>query len=123
VTRYSFDGDANYVSGNGNDGTTAGSPVYVTGQIGQAIDLDGSDDVLGSNDYTEAEAFYVGRNFVAIAAGEDHNLAIRRYVCQYVLAGDLNDDCKVDFYDFAKMAENWLIDCDQTPENPACIPK
>ena len=60
MTRYSFDGDANDVSGNGNDGTKAGNPVYVTGQIGQAIDLDGSDDVLGSNDYTQAEGLYVG---------------------------------------------------------------
>jgi hypothetical protein len=38
-------------------------------------------------------------------------------------SGDLNDDCKVDFYDFAEMAANWLIDCDLTPENPACAPK
>jgi hypothetical protein len=38
-------------------------------------------------------------------------------------AGDLNDDCKVDFYDFATMTTDWLIDCDLTPENPACVPK
>ncbi len=44
-------------------------------------------------------------------------------VCQYVLVGDLNDDCKVDFYDFAMMAENWLIDCCLDPNNPACVPK
>ncbi|MCK4827061.1 hypothetical protein KA005_65610 [bacterium] len=43
--------------------------------------------------------------------------------CQYALAGDLNDDCKVDFLDFALMAMNWLIDCNQTPEDPACVPK
>jgi DNA-binding beta-propeller fold protein YncE len=43
--------------------------------------------------------------------------------CQYVLAGDLNDDCKVDFFDFAVMASNWLVDCDATPGNPACVPK
>lgn len=44
-------------------------------------------------------------------------------ICEYALAGDLNNDCKVDFLDFAIMATNWLIDCDQTPGDPACIPK
>jgi len=40
-----------------------------------------------------------------------------------VLNGDLNDDCKVDFTDFAKMAMKWLIDCDIEPNNPACMLK
>lgn len=44
-------------------------------------------------------------------------------ICEYALAGDLNNDCKVDFRDFAVMATNWLIDCDQTPGDPACVPK
>jgi len=44
-------------------------------------------------------------------------------LCEYELAGDLNKDCKVDFNDFATMANNWLIDCGVTPYNPACIPK
>ncbi len=43
--------------------------------------------------------------------------------CMFVLAGDLNDDCTVDFYDFAIMAANWLIDCDTNPSDPACAPK
>ena len=43
--------------------------------------------------------------------------------CGYVLAGDMNDDCKVDFRDFAVMAKNWLIDCGLTPEDLACVPK
>jgi hypothetical protein len=71
--------------------------------------------------------------------------------CGYVLVGDMDDDCKVDFLDvrtfvntcwltagpegdiyvdgwvdfrdYAAMAMNWLIDCDQTPGNPACVPK
>jgi len=42
-------------------------------------------------------------------------------VCQYVLLGDVNSDCKFDFYDFALMAANWLIDCNIEPNNPACI--
>jgi hypothetical protein len=44
-------------------------------------------------------------------------------VCQYVLFGDVNSDCKVDFYDFALMAANWLIDCNINPADPACIAK
>jgi hypothetical protein len=41
--------------------------------------------------------------------------------CNYILTGDMNDDCKVDFADFAMMAANWLVDCDLTPE--ACTHK
>jgi regulation of enolase protein 1 (concanavalin A-like superfamily) len=44
-------------------------------------------------------------------------------VCQYMLFGDLNDDCKFDFYDFALMAANWLTDCNINPSDPACTPK
>jgi hypothetical protein len=44
-------------------------------------------------------------------------------VCQYVLFGDVSNDCKVDFYDFAIMAANWLIDCNINPSDPACTPK
>ncbi len=43
--------------------------------------------------------------------------------CQYLLFGDVNNDCRFDFYDFATMAENWLIDCRTEVDNPACIPK
>jgi alpha-tubulin suppressor-like RCC1 family protein len=64
-----------------------------------------------------------GNNFIAIAAGHDHSLAIRKEPCLYRLPGDLNDDCRVDYLDYAIMAENWLIDCNLNPENPACIPK
>jgi len=63
-----------------------------------------------------------GNDFVAIAAGRNYSLAIRE-PCQYVLAGDVNDDCKVNFYDFAKMAENWLINCHLDPNDPECTPK
>jgi len=45
------------------------------------------------------------------------------YDCIYKLKGDVNNDCKVDFFDFAMMSENWLIDCDLTPDDPACIHK
>jgi len=53
--------------------------------------------------------------------GESH--AFLLVPCRYKLAGDLNDDCKVDFADFALMAANWLVDCREDPTNPACVPK
>lgn len=63
-----------------------------------------------------------GNNFIAIAVGLNHSLALKND-CQYELNGDLNNDCKVDFSDFALMASHWLIDCDLNPEDPACVPK
>ena len=50
-------------------------------------------------------------------------LLVPRVPCQYRLAGDLNDDCKVDFADLALMAANWLVDCEAEPTDPACVPK
>lgn len=44
-------------------------------------------------------------------------------LCEYELAGDVNHDCKVDFFDLAMMAANWLVDCGITPDEPACIPE
>jgi hypothetical protein len=43
--------------------------------------------------------------------------------CTFNLAGDLNDDCIVNFIDFAVMANNWLVDCIENPDNPDCVPK
>ena len=44
-------------------------------------------------------------------------------ICEYVLSGDLNNDCRVDFLDFAIMASNWLINCTTDPGNPQCVHK
>jgi len=56
--------------------------------------------------------------------GQVHGfLLVPRSPCQYALAGDLNDDCKVDFADLAVMLMNWLVDCTAEPTNPACVPK
>ena len=40
--------------------------------------------------------------------------------CIYSLTGDLNQDCKVNLYDLVIMANNWLVDCNSNPQNPAC---
>jgi len=44
-------------------------------------------------------------------------------ICPFEIAGDLNDDCRVDFGDLAIMASNWLTDCLLDPADPACVPK
>ena len=63
-----------------------------------------------------------GNDFIAIDAGGYNSLAVK-YVCGYLLVGDVNDDCRFDVADFAIMVENWLIDCDVEPLNEACEPK
>jgi hypothetical protein len=45
IARYPFDGNVNDVVG-GHNGTTVGMPSYAAGKIGQAILLDGVDDVV-----------------------------------------------------------------------------
>ena len=43
--------------------------------------------------------------------------------CEYELLGDLDRNCRVDFFDVALMAGNWLVDCMVNPEDPACEPQ
>ena len=40
--------------------------------------------------------------------------------CKYLIDGDLNRDCQVDLNDFAILAAKWLVNCDDTPLDPAC---
>jgi len=40
--------------------------------------------------------------------------------CRYELPGDANGDCKFDFVDVALTADNWLVNCNLTPDHPAC---
>jgi len=42
-------------------------------------------------------------------------------VCSHRLLGDLDNNCRVDFYDVALMAGNWLTDCLLNPSDPACV--
>ena len=55
----------------------------------------------------------------------DHPIGFRvaSVYCDYIIAGDINGDCKVNFSDFAVIAMNWLLNCNQTPGDPACVPK
>ena len=62
-------------------------------------------------------------NLFKIAAGGEHSLALKRGPCPYDIAGDLDDNCKVDFLDFVIMAGNWLVDCFVEPMHPGCVKK
>jgi hypothetical protein len=42
--------------------------------------------------------------------------------CHFDLPGDLNNDCKTDFLDFAIVANTWLIDCGTDLGNANCLP-
>lgn len=55
--------------------------------------------------------------------GTDAGAAYLFEICDGSLAGDLNFDCRVDLTDLIEMADHWLIDCLETPEHPACIPR
>jgi hypothetical protein len=82
---------------------------------------DGSIVAWGWNDYGQCTVPEPNTGFAAIAAGWYHSLGLKG--CQFALAGDLNDDCGVDFRDFAIVAENWLIYCYTNPSDPACVPR
>lgn len=44
-----------------------------------------------------------------------------RLVCPKSPVGDINGDCQVDFLDFAELAYNWLLDCNQTLLFSECL--
>ena len=42
--------------------------------------------------------------------------------CQYRLPGDLDGNCRIDIRDFAIIASNWLMNCDENPPDYRCVP-
>lgn len=50
------------------------------------------------------------------------DIIILNVPCQFILYGDANSDCKVNLIDVALLAQNWLVDCYQTPTDSGCIP-
>ena len=101
-----------------NTGFTA---IAAGGWHSLGLKTDGSIVAWGDNWDGQCTVPSPNTGFTAIAAGYDYSLGLKG--CLFVLAGDINDDCRVDFYDFARMAENWLIDCIANPSDPACVPK
>jgi hypothetical protein len=109
--------DANQaIPPDGNDFVAIGAG----NQHSLAIKKDGSIVGWGDNTYQQSLS-PTGFGFDVIAVGMHHNLAIRK--CNFTLVGDLNDDCKTDFYDLAIVTNTWLIDCYTEPTHADCIPK
>lgn len=48
---------------------------------------------------------------------------VKQVPCNFVLVGDLDDNCMVNLADLALMAANWLTNCFTIPTDPACVPK
>ena len=100
-----------------------------------AMKTDGTLVAWGRDDYGQVTNTPTWRDYNGIAAGAFHSLAIMN--CQ--LQGDFSDDCRINLNDFVILAEawmstytlpdlqsmtaNWLIDCHQTPSDPACVPE
>ena len=66
---------------------------------------------------------FAGRNGGLTTNADVDNIyaSYSREFCGYQLEGDFDGNCRVEFIDFAIMAQNWLIDCRLTPGNPACV--
>jgi alpha-tubulin suppressor-like RCC1 family protein len=116
IVSWGYNDNGEYTPPDGNDYVAIAAGVHCL-----ALKSNGSIVGWGSN-YRGRATPPEGNNFVAISAGLTHSLAIKKD-CQYALKGDLNNDCRVDFADFAIMAAHWLIDCDLNPADPACVPK
>jgi hypothetical protein len=99
------------------------------GQNSLALKSDGSVAVWGRNEYGECNVpdntaglkvqdFRLGNDFVDIAGGYNHILTVVSKICSEEIPGDTNNDCKVDFADFAAFAGSWL-ECNLDPRE-AC---
>jgi len=87
------------------------------------------DVVIGDANYPykpyENRIEFAGRNGGLTTNADIDNIYVSysREFCGYELEGDFDGNCRVEFIDFAIMAQNWLIDCRLTPGNPACVAK
>ena len=97
---------------------------------------DGSVAAWGYNDDGQCNVPAPNSGFIDIAAGAYRSLGLKS--CLHKPIGDIDDNCRVDLADLALIcdqwlttyffsnvvdtAENWLIDCDAEPSNPACVP-
>jgi exo-beta-1,3-glucanase (GH17 family) len=84
-------------------------------------------DNLEINDSNHPYAPYENRiEFAGRNGGLDINADIDNICVHYKpgicdgLAGDANGDCKIDLFDLAIMANNWLVNCNLIPDDPIC---
>ncbi len=75
----------------------------------------------GSSHYGQCDVPSPNTGFTAIAGGHSYSLGVRG--CAFDLGGDLNNDCRVNMLDVARMGRNWLIHCNTYPFDAACVAK
>ena len=69
--QYQFEGNTNDSSANGRNGTIRGGPLFVAGQVGQAVSLDGIDDYVNIDGY---------KGILADAAGVQHEFTLSAWI-------------------------------------------
>lgn len=100
---------------------TSTNMTYVSGGTGVLEDtLKNVTKLLIRNDPTPTPSD-TGSHFPHITAtlGID-NIASK---CLFAPVSDINGDCLTNFLDVAEMANDWLLDCNITPNDPRCLPK
>ena len=136
-------GDNGYGQCNVPDPNTGFIALAAGGYHSLGLKADGSIVAWGSNYYGQCNVPAPNTDFTALAAGHSHSLGLKLGLkvqgCYFLLAGDLNDDCRVDLSDLSILAaawlddyhlldlatfcSTWLVDCQVDPSHPACIPK
>lgn len=88
VAEYSFDGNANDTSGNGEHLTLAGDATYGTGVFGQALSLDGAGDYASTpfNDYGLTNFTFEAWVYSNNVDNNVHYISLRKG--QYIVLGD-----------------------------------
>lgn len=93
------------------------------------IGMPAGSNYMGSNMVSSADpvwVFFSGAGDGASSARaivDDIKVETTAIPCLFEIPGDFTGDCKIDIQDFAMMAENWLLDCDQNPGDPGCVSK
>jgi len=95
---------------------------FVEGVI-DAGGWDGDSSVIGGEDCDDTDAaIYPGAVEIPNDGIDQDCDGFDETGCYYTLAGDWTGDCRVDLADLAILAANWLVDCNLTPSDPACVP-
>ena len=90
---------------------------------GTALITGGSGDRMGSSVAISGDVVFVGAYRVDDGGVVDAGMVYALTICNYNLAGDLNDDCRVGLADLAILSGNWLMDCIENSTDTDCVAK